>query len=125
MRKVDSDEACRNLYRAVIWQAVEDLNSRDDMVREDAEAFFIDWRLDAMCKAAEMDSRLLGLIVKQPLTEGGQSGGVSEVPHSSGRRRLFPRNVHASTSRHAAQGIHCGRVCKVGNVPVAETRSTL
>ena len=125
MRKVDSDEACRNLYRAVIWQAVEDLNSRDDMVREDAEAFFIDWRLDAMCKAAEMDSRLLGLIVKQPLTEGGQSGGVSEVPHSSGRGRLFPRDVHASASCHAVQRIHCGRVRKVGNVPVAVTRPAL
>ena len=62
MRKVDPDEACRNLYRAVIQQAVEDLDSKDDTVREDAEAFFIDWRLDAMCKAAEMDSRSFAVL---------------------------------------------------------------
>jgi len=65
VRTVDPDEACRNLYIAVLQQAKEDLDSEDDNVRENAEAFFMDWRLDALCKAAGMDARSVAALVKR------------------------------------------------------------
>ena len=65
MRQVSPDEACQNLYMAVIQQAKEDLGSEDDTVREDAEAFFVDWRLDAFCKAAGLDARSVAAWVKR------------------------------------------------------------